>query len=156
MGAGRDEFSTSLHRRSNHLWKLAGILSISEGTIPWIYPQHFELASKILEREHYHMTRFMALATRTTEGKAMDRILEIAHKAGGEVSWGRLARTTRGREAFKGGKRTLHRLVDHLVEAGLLERCHNTRPDGKRCRGHGVRITPLGKRALESMDGDLG
>lgn len=46
-----DPRETSVKRRALHLWKLAAVLSLSEGTQPLIHTRHFELAAAIFAAE---------------------------------------------------------------------------------------------------------
>lgn len=77
-----DDQDTSAKRTANHLWKLAGVLALSDQTQPHIHLKHFELAWRIMSQEDAHYREFLGYIRRPTELDNMEFIERKLFKAG--------------------------------------------------------------------------
>lgn len=64
----------SLKRRANHLWKLAGILTLSDGRAPHIMDDHFELADRVFDFEWTRFRKLLGVLEEPPESELMDVI----------------------------------------------------------------------------------
>jgi len=77
-----DDRDYSLPRKANHLWKLAAILCISDGSLPEIHPHHFQLAAKLLDSERRHFRELLGFMDEPVEGEQMRWIEDLLFRSG--------------------------------------------------------------------------
>ncbi len=63
----QDHHATSVKRTANHLWKIGGLLALSDGTAPRITLDQFRLAHRLLEQESTHYGAFLQYLHRPVE-----------------------------------------------------------------------------------------
>jgi hypothetical protein len=77
-----DPQETSVKRKANHLWKLAAVLAISDGTAPYIHSRHFALADTIFSAEWRYHRMLLNELDAAPEFKQMGYIESILHHKG--------------------------------------------------------------------------
>ncbi len=87
-------------REANHLWKLAALLSLSEGVEPYIQDTHLDAAAKYLKIEESYFEAFDRARTKSGYSDAIGTILSVIIRAGGTVTRARLYQFLNGRHGL--------------------------------------------------------
>jgi hypothetical protein len=90
----------STKRRANHIWKVAGILCLSDGSAPWIKQRHISYAAELLAYEETQFEEFMNQIQRAPEADHFDYILRTLRRHGGKMSQTKLFDLLRNRKAL--------------------------------------------------------
>lgn len=141
-GQEGDSFSTSSKRQANHLWKLAAILSISEGThYPWITRAHMEKAAKLLKLEREHSASFFQMVSRSPEGAILERLLQVLWRIGkgDAVRWADLISRVKAWKGLRGRSRLLLEYLYTMQDAGMVKLVKMVGKTGQPTRGFAIR-----------------
>jgi hypothetical protein len=90
--ASLDPREYSIPRLANHVWKLAATLSISDGSLPWIHPRHFQQAALVLSHEMAWYRKLLGYMEQAPEAALMNR-LERTLYVNGAVAPARMMRS---------------------------------------------------------------
>ncbi len=110
----------SLHRLANQLWKLAGILCISDATAPYIGVSHLDAANSILVNEEKYVRHLMQVITQDPLVSQLEEIERILLKSGGVIEKQKLHGRLRRRRGFMPFSSVGIRFISELVDNGNI------------------------------------
>ena len=87
-------------RQANHLWKLAALLSLSEGTEPYIDDTHLDAAAKYLKIEESYFEEFDRARSKSATSDGVRIILKLLRKHNGKLTKARLYQFLNGQHGF--------------------------------------------------------
>lgn len=120
----------STKRRANHIWKLAAILSLSDGDAPWIKETHIKQAAEYLAHEEVQFQLFIDQVQRAPEADLFKYIIKVLRKNGGSLLQNRLFDKLRNKRALSPPSQKAVPFMRSLEQMGLVE----TTRDGKSTR----------------------
>lgn len=110
----------SLHRLANQLWKLAGILAISDSSAPYIGLSHVQMADRILDHEERYVRKLMTIITQDPMVTQLEEVERLLLKAGGMMGASKLHEKLRRKKGFMPFNRVGVRFLEDLLEAGNI------------------------------------
>lgn len=140
--------STTPQRTNVQVWKLAGILAISEGCDPNIEKSHVELAAKIIEHEEVYMKDLISYLNEDESMNNADMVEKLILSKGGCVSRADLYADLRKRKGFMPFKQKAEPLIEDLVASGRLLSEIGSSPS----RGRPKAYLKLSQKALDDWE----
>jgi hypothetical protein len=111
----------STKRRANHAWKLAGILSISDGSAPWIKQQHLWLAVQLLDHEETRFEQFMDEVNRPPEADIFKWVMNTFKRHGGDMTRSEFYRLCYNKKDMTPPDVKAPPFLKSLIQMGLME-----------------------------------
>jgi hypothetical protein len=135
-GSSEEEITTSTKRQANRLWRLAGILAMSEECAPWIRQRHFAKGHQLLLEEDREFIRFMAKMNESPAVSHMDYLQGVLLRHGGSMLRSDLFQIVRRRKGLSPPKRYATPYLESMEAEGRLKITRE---------GRGVRYTLVGE-----------
>jgi hypothetical protein len=115
-----DPVLQSRKRRSNHVYRLAGILCLNEECIPYIQLRHLQLAVELLDREVMFYDKFRGLVDQAPEVDLENHILKVIQRHP-KITRGQLFNLLRQKKGLNPPSVRATPYLDTLLEVGLVE-----------------------------------
>ena len=138
----------SLHRLANQLWKLSGILAISDGKAPNVGIVHIDMAEKILANEEKYFKQLMQVITQDPLVAQLEEVEKLIFKEGGVIEKRKLHDRLRRKRGFMPWGKVGIRFVSDLVDSGNITMEAFKVPGNKTSRQY-YKLTEIGLSHLE-------
>jgi DNA-binding MarR family transcriptional regulator len=113
--------SMTLHRKANHAWKLAGVLSLSAATQPHITEETFKEAIDILDAEESRFMEFLTAVDKAPEADLFMYIAKMLLRWGGDATQSKLFNSLRQKRGLSPPNIRAVPILQAMAQMGWLE-----------------------------------
>ena len=138
----------SLHRLANQLWKLAGILCISDAKAPYIGMLHIDMAERILANEERQVRELMQVITQDPMCAQLEEIESMILRDGGMIEKRKLHDRLRRRRGMMPFNKVGIRFIEDLLDSGNITK-EGYRTNNSKLTRQYYKLTSVGLKHLE-------